>query len=119
MRIHTFIIFTFALSFVGDFAIGQNKPQRSNQSETSSDAGKRSDAHKKPQKISKLRKNEFGKGGSKHRKAQKNIASLVMSDSNQTVLHADEYSADLADILGQLDSDALNRVLGSKINLIE
>ena len=56
------------------------------------------------------RRNEFGKGGSKHKQAAASIALMIETDSGRPKMDFEEYSAKLAETIGFLDEAALQRV---------
>lgn len=57
-------------------------------------------------------KNDYAKGRSAHREAAAAISSSIANDAGKPAENFSTYSSDLANILGQLDSEALARVLG-------
>lgn len=62
-----------------------------------------------------FRKNEHGKGGSKHTATTSALSSLISVDSGQPSQAFEKYSSNLADIIGQLDEAALQRVFKGKL----
>ncbi|MDF1811108.1 MAG: hypothetical protein P1V20_02810 [Verrucomicrobiales bacterium] len=60
-------------------------------------------------------KNDYAKGRSAHREAAAAISSSIAKDAGKPAGNYSNYSSDLANILGQLDGEALARVLGENI----
>jgi hypothetical protein len=59
--------------------------------------------------------NAYGRGKEKHKAATEAIANTIAQDSGIPAVNFVSYAANLADTLGQLDDDALFRVLGQNI----
>lgn len=62
--------------------------------------------------------NAYAKGREKHQQAAEAIANVIALETSQASENYADYATKLADTLGQLDAEALSRVLGDKASTL-